>query len=78
ETEKTRRGYSIAIGGTKGPSLFNGLNLLLKCFFSIVDIEYDEEKSLFYRSVDEKGAIMRHETAADDARRLGRLIAAGE
>jgi len=75
EDKKPHIGYTLAIGGTKGASLFNGLNLLLKCFFPIVDVEFNENNSLYYRSVDEKGAIEVHPTAKNDSKALGAIIA---
>jgi multimeric flavodoxin WrbA len=69
------RGLVLAVGGTKGQSLFTGLNLMMKVFFRITEIEFDERNSLYYKSVDGKGAIAAHETARADAVRVGVFIA---
>jgi multimeric flavodoxin WrbA len=68
-------GYVLAAGGTKGQSLFHGLNQLLKCFFSIVDVDFDEASSLYYWKIDKKGAIEKREGAREEAAALGELIA---
>lgn len=67
---RARLARVIAVGGTKGQSLFNGLNLMMKVFFRNTEFEFDEESSLYYRSVDRKGAISEHPAAREDAFRL--------
>jgi multimeric flavodoxin WrbA len=69
------KGYVLAVGGTKGKTLFDGLNQVLKCFYPILDIEFDEANSLYYRTIDDKGEIAGHATAREDAAALGRKIA---
>ncbi|HOO57644.1 MAG TPA: flavodoxin family protein [bacterium] len=69
------RGVMLAVGGTKGKSLFNGLDLLMSVFFDITDVGFDREASLYYRSIDGRGEIEKHETAMQDADALGRMLA---
>ncbi|MFA6449462.1 MAG: flavodoxin family protein [bacterium] len=78
DDNRVRRGYAVAVGGTKGQSLFNGLNQLFKCFYPILDIEFEEADSLYFRSVDEKGAIASHPAAKAGAAALGEKIALGD
>ncbi len=73
---KRHTGYLIAAGGTKGQSLFNGLNQTIKCFYQIMDIEFDEASSLYYWRIDENGAIARRDGAREEAAKLGEIIAA--
>jgi len=75
ETGMEPRGWLLALGGTKGPSLFDGIDQLMKCFYSITDVRFDSGRSLRYRSVDHAGDILDHATARADAEALGRLIA---
>ncbi len=74
--DRIHHGGVIAVGGTKGPSLFNGLDQLLKCWFSIIDIEFDQEHSIYYRSVDHPGDAAAHPTAMADAYGFGLTTAA--
>jgi len=71
------RGVVMAVGGTKGATLFQGLEQLMRVFFAIMEMEFDKENSMFLRSIDAKGDIGRHETALDDARKLGEKLAGG-
>ena len=75
ETGMEPLGWLLALGGTKGASLFDGIDQLMKCFYSITDVRFDSGRSLRYRSVDHAGDILDHATARADAEALGRLIA---
>jgi multimeric flavodoxin WrbA len=65
-------GYLIAVGGTKGKNLFEGIELTAKYFYDALDMNY--RGGIFFRRVDEKGAIMNHPTAIQDARKLAKKI----
>lgn len=68
-------GYVACVGATKGKNLFNGIKLTAKYFFDAMDMEY--KGGIFFRRIEEKGAILKHADAMDKARGLGRKIAAG-
>jgi multimeric flavodoxin WrbA len=68
-----RRGVFLAIGGSKGSRIFEGVLLTMKYFFDALDIVF--YKSLLYRSVDAKGQILDHPTALPEAYALGKELA---
>ena len=67
-----RKGAFIAVGATKGKSLFDGSILTVKYFFEAIGVEYADE--LLVRGVDNKGEIEEHPTALADAFELGRRL----
>jgi len=69
-----RLGYLVSTGGTRGKRVFECAERTLRNVFSVIDVEYDG--ALEYRQVDEKGAILKHPTAMQDAAEFGRRIAA--
>jgi len=68
-----RKGAFIAVGATKGKTLFDGSILTVKYFFDAIGVEYTEE--LLIRSVDKKGDIAKHSTALSEAFELGKRLA---
>ena len=68
-----RKGTFIAVGATKGETLFDGAKATVKYFFKTIGVEYSEE--LFIRGVDQKGDIQRHPSALKDAYELGQRLA---
>lgn len=68
-----RKGAFIAVGATKGATLFDGSKATVKYFFKTIGVEYAEE--LLIRGVDQKGDIHKHQTAMKDAFDLGRRLA---
>ena len=66
------RGYFIAVGATKGKSLFDGVQLTAKYFFDALDKSY--EGGLFYKNIEKKGTISDHPTALKEAFELGQGI----
>lgn len=68
-----RKGAFIAVGATKGETLFDGSKATVKFFFKTVGVEYAEE--LLIRGVDQKGDIEEHPSALKDAFELGRRLA---
>ncbi len=68
-----RRGAFIAVGATKGKTLFDGSILTVKYFFDAIGVEYASE--LLVRGVDKKGDIRKHPTALSDAFELGQRLA---
>jgi len=71
--DSTRRGAFIAVGATRGKSLFDGSILTVKYFFKAIDVEYVDE--LLIRGVDKRGEIKEYPTALSDAFELGRRLA---
>ena len=69
-------GYAIGVGATRGKNLFEGCELTCKYFYDAMDMEYGG--GIFFRRVEEKGAILKHEDAMAQARALGRKIVLGE
>jgi multimeric flavodoxin WrbA len=63
------RGYLIALGATKGKSLFDGVQLTAKYFFDALDKSY--EGGLFIRGVEGKGKIAEDLSALKEAYDLG-------
>lgn len=64
-----RRGVLVSVGGTRGKHLFDCLKLSMKYFFDVLEMEYID--SLTFRQIDEKGAILQHPIAMQEAYQLG-------
>ena len=71
-----RKGAFIAVGATRGETLFDGSKATVKYFFKTIGVEYAEE--LLIRGVDQKGDIQKHPSALKDAFELGRRLARKE
>jgi len=61
---KTRRGFMLAVGATRGKNLFEGLHLTAKYFFDAVGAGYDG--SLTYRRIEHAGDMEKHPTVLAD------------
>ena len=70
--DSTRKGAFIAVGATRGKQLFDGSILVIKYFFSAIDVKYSDE--LLIRGVDKKGEIKDHPTVLADAFELGKRL----
>ena len=71
---KWRRGYTLAVGATRGKNLFEGLHLTMKYFYDAVGAEY--VGSLTYREIEKPGDMERHETLNTDIQAaVGTLLA---
>ena len=55
---KTRRGFLLAVGATKGKNLFEGLHLTAKYFFDAINARY--EGGLTYRHIEQPGDMEKH------------------
>jgi len=66
-------GYLLAVGATRGKNLFEGVELTARYFYDALDMQYCG--GVFFRGVDEKGAIREKSEALSRARELGRRIA---
>lgn len=73
KTYDSGRGYMISIGATKGQNLFEGIELTAKYFYDALDMEY--EGGLFFKKIEEKKAILKHEDAIKEAFTFGKRIA---
>ncbi|RJX36497.1 MAG: flavodoxin family protein [Desulfarculus sp.] len=67
------RGYLIAVGATKGPRMFDCMELTARYFFDALDMSY--EPGLLIRGLEAKGAAAGSPDVMDQARELGRRIA---
>ncbi len=63
---KTRRGFILALGATRGKNLFEGLNLTLKYFFDAVGAGF--EGSLTYRGIENRGDMKKHLAVHQDVK----------
>ena len=69
---KWRRGFSLAVGATKGKNLFEGVDLTANYFFDAVGASYDG--SLTYKQIEGSGDIKKHPTALTDAKEKARAL----
>ncbi len=69
------RGFLIAVGATKGPRLFESVELVAKYFYDALDMSY--ERAVLCRGVDEKGAVAKRPEVLQQAYELGRQAALG-
>jgi len=63
---RTRRGFLLAVGATKGKNLFEGLHLTAKYFFDAINASY--EGSLTYRRIENSGDMQKHPTVLKDVK----------
>ena len=56
--KKTKRGFLLSVGASKGKSLFEGLQLTAKYFFDAIDARY--EGSLTYREIEGPKDMAKH------------------
>ncbi|HID96114.1 MAG TPA: flavodoxin family protein [Candidatus Latescibacteria bacterium] len=68
----TRKGAFIFVGGTKLSHLFEGAIWVVKSFFKVIEVEYEDE--LLFRGIDEEGEVLRHLDALKLSYELGRRI----
>ena len=64
---RSRRGYMLALGATRGKNLFEGMNLTARYFFDAIGATF--HGSLTYRRIEEKGDMQKHPTVLQDVRR---------
>ncbi len=71
--KKTKRGYLLSVGASKGKSLFEGLQLTAKYFFDAIDARF--EGSLTYRHIEGPKDMANHPSVqADVAKAAAALI----
>ena len=70
---KTRRGFLLSLGATKGKNLFEGVKLTAQYFFDAVRASY--EGSLTYWQIEHTGDMEKHPTMHEEVRdAVGRLL----
>ncbi len=69
---KKRKGFLISVGATKGERVFEGVILTTKYFFDVINAEYKGE--LVFRSVEQKGDILKYQDALRQAFEAGRRL----
>jgi len=65
--QKTRRGFLLALGASKGENLFDGVHLTAKYFFDAVGASY--YGSLTYRRISDPGDMEKHPTVLKDVKK---------
>lgn len=65
--QNRRKGFTLAVGATKGKNLFEGLDLTAKYFFDAISADY--RGGLFYRGIESVGDMAGHPTVAEDVRK---------
>ena len=68
-----RKGAFISVGGTRLAHLFDGAIRVVKSFFKVTEVEYQDE--LLLKGIDEKGEILEHPEALELSYELGARIA---
>lgn len=73
--DRKRTGIVIGVGGTGVKDLFDGFNILAKVYFHILEMEFDQEHSIYFRKVENRGEIKENDSAISDAVALGKYLA---
>ncbi|MGD9505771.1 MAG: flavodoxin family protein [Syntrophobacteraceae bacterium] len=71
--ERTKRGFFLSAGATKGKRLFDCGVLMAKYFFDALNASYAGD--LCFARVEDKGAIHEHPTAIEECRTAGEAFA---
>ena len=74
--QRDRRAMVIAIGGSKSKKQFESIQLTMKSYFDVLDINY--AANLFINKVDDLGEIQKHPSALKEAFRLGKELITAE
>ncbi|MCP4689116.1 MAG: flavin reductase [Desulfobacterales bacterium] len=69
---KTRRGFLLSAGATRGKRLFEGIELTAKYFFDAVSAK--PSGSLTYKGMEGPGAIKNHPAAADEVKAAAKSL----
>ncbi len=68
-------GYLIAVGATKGKSLFEGVQLVARYFYDALDMDYGG--GLFYKGLERKNAVLNNSEILKEAYAFGQRIVMG-
>jgi putative NADPH-quinone reductase len=71
ERKGKRLGIYLATAGQTWDHVFEGAIMTVKCLFHVIEVRDRDIRYLMIRGVDEKGAILSHATAKNDAEKLG-------
>jgi multimeric flavodoxin WrbA len=74
ERKGKRLGIFLSTAGQNWDHVFNGAIPSVKCFFHVIDVRDKDIHYLMVNGVDEKGAILKHPSAREDAERLAREV----
>jgi multimeric flavodoxin WrbA len=74
ERKGKRLGIFLSTAGQNWDYVFNGAVPSVKCFFHVIDVKDKDIHYLMVNGVDEKGAILKHPSAREDAERLAREV----
>jgi multimeric flavodoxin WrbA len=76
EGSRDRRAMLIATAGSRSTNMFRCLSLTMQSWLDAAAFDY--ALNLFVNQVDERGAVMHHQAAMDEALRLGAELVSGE
>jgi len=68
-------GYLIAVGATRGKSLFEGVQLTARYFYDALNMSY--QGGIFFRKLEKKTAVQENPEALQEAFMLGKKAVAG-
>ena len=74
ERRGKRIGIFLSTAGQNWDHVFDAAVPSVKCFFHVIDVKDRDIHYLMVKGVDEKGAILNHPTARDDAEHLARDV----
>ncbi|NYT16526.1 MAG: flavodoxin family protein [Methanomicrobiales archaeon] len=74
ERKGKRLGIFLSTAGQNWDYVFDGAVPSVKCFFHVIEVKDKDIHYLMVNGVDEKGAILNHPTAQQDAERLAREV----
>ena len=70
--KKSKRGFLLSVGASKGKNLFEGLQLTAKYFFDAIDASF--EGSLVYREIEGPKDMARHPTVLKDVEKAAAAL----
>jgi len=76
ELKGKRQGIFLCTAGQNWDYVFDGAIPTVKCFFHVVEVRDKDINYLMVNGVDEKGAILTHPTAKNDAEKLAKDVIA--
>lgn len=69
---RSRRGFLLSQGATKGKNLFEGIHLTMKYYFDAISADYIG--SLTYRRIENRGDMAKHPTVLEDVKNAAREL----
>ncbi len=67
-----RKGAFVSVGGTKLTHLFDGAIKVVKSFFKVMEVKYQDE--LLIKGIDQNGEILKHPEVLELSYKLGQRI----